>query len=487
VHTSHVEASQDFPHVVRDSSKLDVAVIGGGFSGSVLAVQLLRRAPSLKIGIIDKSSIPGRGLAYSTPYDCHLLNVPAGNMSALPEDPGHFLRWAQTNCSPAIHAESFVPRMAYGRYLGSLLEEATKQEGGHSLEWFQEKAVSFTRKNGLPTIQLENGREVQAEAVVLAIGNFPPGNPKVRGLLVSSERYVPFAWSKSALEDLDPNGSVLLIGSGLTSVDLAIALHAKGYQGKIHIISRHGLVPQRHEAAEPWPQFWHTNSPRNIRILLRLVRNEVRAASAKGVNWRGVINTLRPVAQNIWQSLPYEERKRFLHHVRPYWEVHRHRVALEVHNTLFRLISEGQLTVYAGRIMEYAENAECAQVVFRNRKSGSRQQLQVERVINCTGSETDYRRIDDPLLKSLFAQDEARPDPLFLGLDVDAKGAVLDFQGAPSNSLFAIGPVKKGSLWETTAVPEIRKQASEMAEHLTQLLTYRARSGHQDDAMEATA
>ncbi len=470
----------------RNRTVVDVAIIGGGFSGTVLAVQLLRRSAGLRIGVIDKSSIPGRGLAYSTPYNCQLLNVPAGNMSALQDDPTHFLRWARANCGPAVHAESFVPRMAYGRYIGSLLEESAMQENGHSLQWFQEEAVSFTRENGRPVVLLKNDRELQAEAVILAIGNFPPGNPKISGLANPRKKYVPFAWSPATLEGLDPNGSVLLIGSGLTSIDLAIALQARKFQGQIQIISRHGLIPQRYEATEPWPQFWHEGSPRSVRGLMRLIRNQVRAAAAKGVDWRAVINALRPVAQDIWRSLPPEERARFLRHARPYWEVHRHRIAFEIHNIVSRLISEGRLTIRAGRITEYSEVGDHAVVVYRDRKNGTKQRLQVDRVINCTGSETDCRRIDDSLLTSLFLQGEARPDPLFLGLDVDSKGSVLNFNGAPSNSLFAIGPVKKGGLWETTAVPEIRKQAADLAEHVVHLLAYRSNLRPKNNVVEAT-
>jgi len=471
----------------KNRTVVDVAIIGGGFSGTVLAVQLLRRSSGLTIGVIDRSSIPGRGLAYSTQYNCHLLNVPAGNMSALQEDLTHFLRWARANCGPAFHAESFVPRMAYGRYIGSLLEESAMQQGGHSLQWFQEAAVSLARENGHPIVLLKNGRELQAEAVILAIGNFPPGNPKINGLSGPRKKYVPFAWSPDALEGLDPNGSVLLIGSGLTSIDLAVALQARKFQGQIQIISRHGLIPQRHQATEPWPQFWHEGSPRSIRGLMHVIRNQVRAAAAQGVDWRAVINALRPAAQDIWKSLPQKERARFLRHARPYWEVHRHRIAFEIHNIVSRLISEGRLTIHAGRITEYSEMDGHAVVVYRDRKSGTKNRLQVDRVINCTGSETDCRRIDDSLLTSLFLQGEARPDPLFLSLDVDSKGSVLNFNGVPSNSIFAIGPVKKGGLWETTAVPEIRKQAADLAEHIVHLLSYRSNSRPKNAVVEATA
>jgi uncharacterized NAD(P)/FAD-binding protein YdhS len=404
-------------------------------------------------------------------------------MSALEDDPGHFVKWARANCGPAVHAGSFVSRFSYGRYIGSLLESAAK--GGNSIEWIQAEAVTCTRNEGVSIVQLKDGREFSARTVVLAIGNFPPGNPKVSGLSGPMKRYFPFAWSPAALENLDLNGSVLLIGSGLTGVDLAIALQAKRFRGKVHIVSRHGLVPQRHEATEPWPQFWHPDSPRSIRGLMSLVRDQVRAASAVGVNWRGVINSLRPVTQEVWRSLPLEERKRFLRHVRPYWEVHRHRVAPEVHNIISRLIAEGKLSIHAGRITEYAEDADGADVVFRDRKNGSLQRLRVDRVINCTGSETDCRRVEHALLGSLFLKGEVRPDPLFLGLDVDTKGSVFNFKGVPSGYLFAIGPVKKGGLWETTAVPEIRKQAAELADYLVQLLESGLRE--QGRAVEATA
>lgn len=347
--------------------------------------------------------------------------------------------------------------------------------------------MSLTRENGRPIVLLRNGRELQAEAVILAIGNFPPGNPKISGLTGPRKKYVPFAWSPAALEGLDPNGSVLLVGSGLTSIDLAIALQARKFQGRIQIISRHGLIPERHQATEPWPQFWHEGSPRSIRGLMHLIRKQVRAAAAKGIDWRAVINALRPVAQDIWKSLPQEERARFLRHARPYWEVHRHRIAFEIHNIVSRLISDGRLTIRAGRITEYSEVGDQAVVVYSDRKSGTKHRLQVDRVINCTGSETDCRRIDDSLLTSLFLQGEARPDPLFLGLDVDFKGSVLNFNGVPSNSLFAIGPVKKGGLWETTAVPEIRKKAADLAEHIVHLLAYRSNSRQKNTVVEATA
>lgn len=201
-----------------------------------------------------------------------------------------------------------------------------------------------------------------------------------------------------------------------------------------------------------------------------MIREEARKASATGFDWRAVIDALRPATAKIWQSLPPAEQKRFLRHARAYWEVHRHRIAPEIGAVMAALIQEGRIRLHAGRVTNYREHPDCIAVQFRDRKSGAQQELRVDRVINCTGPETDFRRIDAPLIKYLFAQGLARPDRLFLGLDVDASGALLDSSGVPSSALFALGPARKGALWESMAVPEIRNQASQLAGRLVSTL-----------------
>ena len=441
-------------------------MVGGGFSGTLLAVQLLRRAPSLSIAVVDKGPVPGRGLAYSTKYSCHLLNVPAGNMSALPEEPNHFLHWAKANYGRTVQATTFLPRPFYGQYVGSLLERATGHGSAGNLHWIHGEVSSVVREQSRIQLQLTDGSKLSAQSLVLSVGNFPPANLNIPGLDADSRRCVRSPWSAAALRDTPKNGDVLLIGSGLTSVDLAVALKSEGFAGHIHILSRRGLMPQTHRRTGTWRQFWDEQSPRTTRGLVRLVREQVRAASDTGVDWREVIDSLRPVTQQIWQSLSLAERRRFLRHVRSYWEVHRHRVAPEIGYTIARLIREGQAIVYAGRVTNYRESPDHVEVELHDRTTGDIRILSVDRVINCTGPETDCRRIEDPLIKNLVAQGLARPDPLFLGLDVDLEGALIDSSGRPSTALYVIGPARKGSLWETIAVPELRTQASELAEHL---------------------
>jgi len=452
----------------------DVVVIGGGASGAFLAVQLLRRSPNLSLAVVEKQGLPGRGFAYGTSWPCHLLNVPAGVMSALPDEPTHFLDWVRSNHKPSTDAGRFLPRELYGRYVGSLLEDAAAASPG-CFHWIADEVVALRREPRRMVVSPKTGPELTARAVVLASGNLPT-RLEISGLNTapsgkSRRRYVPSGWANAAFENLASTESMLLIGTGLTSVDVAAALRSQGFSGHIHMLSRHGLLPRRYQqTAAPWPPFWNDASPRTIRGLLRLIRAEVRRASASGADWRAVIDSLRPHTQQIWQSLPVDEKKRFLRHARIYWDVHRHRLAPQIDATLRELSRNGLLTIHAGHLLGYREIPRYAEVSFRNRATQATETLRVHRVVNCTGPETDYRRADSPLVCSLFEQGLARPDALALGLDVDARGALLDAEGKPSHSLFCIGPARKGSLWETTAVREIRAQAAELAEELLRQL-----------------
>lgn len=462
--------------------QIDVLIVGGGFSGTVLAVQLLRRTTSLSIAVLDKSSLPGRGLAYGSPHRFHLLNVPAGQMGAFPADPEDFLRWARSNYDASLQARSFAPRAVYGEYLGSVLDRTLAQRGRDRFRWIQDEAMSLQCRKGNLAVQLRIGSELQARAVVLATGNFPPATPRIPGLEVNSSLYAQFAWATTALENLPQNGSVLLLGYGLTSVDMIMALKSKAFRGTIHILSRRGLIPSRHEPTKPWPLFWNETSPRTTRGLLRLIRDQVSAGAEKGIDWRSVVDSLRPFTQQIWQSLPIDEQRRFLRHARSYWDVHRHRLAPEIADIFSDMEAEGQIRFHTGRITRYSEDHDLAEIVYRERGTTTEKRLHAHRVINCTGSETDCRRIDDSLITSLFVQGLARPDPLFLGLDVDRHGALIDYESQPSLSLFTIGPTRKGQLWEATAVPEIRQQAENLAERLVKALHRSAQEG--DDVPE---
>jgi uncharacterized NAD(P)/FAD-binding protein YdhS len=443
-----------------------IAIIGGGFSGTILATELLRWGNrAITVVLIEREGCPGRGVAYSTDLGGHLLNVRVQDMSAFADDRSHFLRWAREHYRDEVEPSDYLPRRVYGKYVESTLCEAIEGNPGR-FEWKRQEASSIIPAAGGATVLLSSGCRIHADAVVLALGNFPPNDLILPGKNEFNRRFVPNPWSVSALDEVAPEHSVLLIGSGLTSVDVAISLRACGFLGKIHMLSRHGLLPKTHKPTEDWPARWDHPPTQRVRGLVRLIRKEVAKAERQNSDWRAVIDSLRPFAQSIWRSLPQQERRRFLRHLRTLWDVHRHRVAPEIGKLLESEMAESRLEVHAGRITEYRENADIVEVSYRKRGTAESRKLSVDYVINCTGPDDDCRRVKSPLLSDLLDQKLARPDPLFLGLDTGDHGALLDACGVSSDFLYAVGPLQKGNLWEIITVPEIRMQVSELASHL---------------------
>ncbi|HLO48567.1 MAG TPA: hydroxyacylglutathione hydrolase, partial [Kamptonema sp.] len=301
-----------------------------------------------------------------------------------------------------------------------------------------------------------------------ALGNFLPSDPPVADpSFYHSPRYIRDARSDAALAGLSPDDSILLVGSGLTAVDIAIALRDSNHKGKIHAVSRRGLLSQAHKLAPPASVFLSPDTaPKNIRSLLKLIRQEVRAANSRGQDWRPIIDSLRPISQQLWQNLPSIEQQRFMRHLRPYWEIHRHRAAPEIATAIAQMQQSKQLTVQAGCILNYREITDGVKVLIRDRHTGQQTIFTANRVINCTGSESDCRKLQHPLTANLLEQGLIRPDRLGLGLDTASNGALISAGDAVSKLLYTLGPPRKGSLWETTAVPEIRLQAANLASEL---------------------
>lgn len=445
----------------------NIAIIGGGFTGTTLAAQLLHGAtPSLSVVLIERRPCLGRDVAYATRCAAHLLNVPAENMSAFADDPTHFLRWARRRLGRHVEPCDFLPRSLYGEYVESVLWEEVRQRPGQ-FKWRCEEACAVTCTGRSLDILLHNGEAIRAERVVLALGNSPPSDPLLPGRSNFCQRYVPDPWADNAFERLTPASDILLIGSGLTSVDVAVAARTRGFKGTIHILSRHGLLPKGHRLKASRASIWSLERfPSTAHRLLRWVRRQTETAEGHGFDWYLIVDSLRPFTQQIWQSLPNKEQRRFLRHVRPYWEVHRHRLAPEIAALIASEIGNGQIQIRSGRITAFHENIEGVEITYRDRKSGKLESLRVDCVFNCTGPELDCRKVSDPLMRDLVSQELACPDPLFLGLQVSEAGALIDSHGRASDLIYTIGPARKGVLWETTAVPEIRDQIAELVKHL---------------------
>jgi len=423
-----------------------VAVVGAGASGTLQAVHLARRG--VEVALIDRGPAPGRGVAYGTARPEHLLNVPARRMSAFPDDPSHFTRWWGGS------DEGFAPRMVYGDYLRELLNES-------GVEPIIGEAVSVGKSGESERVGLADGRAIDAGAVVLAPGNLRPAVPGRFDIAALGAAWVGDPWASDWTREIGRDDMILLIGTGLTAVDVALTLEARGFAGRILALSRRGLAPRAHGAHEPMTV---AAEPLPVECigLLRHVR-----CRTDEVGWRSAVHELRTVTQDVWRAAAPEQRRRFLRHLRPWWDVHRHRVAPDVGATIARMQEDGRLAFCAGRITTIEPHEGCARIAWQARGGGDIETIDAARVVNCTGPELDIVRAGEPLFDALLAAGRIRPDPCRIGLDVDWDLRTLDARGQASDTLFALGPVTRGTFWESVAVPDIRDQSARLAERLS--------------------
>jgi|HubBroStandDraft_1064217.scaffolds.fasta_scaffold00021_23 uncharacterized NAD(P)/FAD-binding protein YdhS len=451
-----------------------IAIIGAGFSGTLLTLHLLRRCcPATRIHLIERNRQFGPGAAYSTGNPSHLLNVPAGKMSAFRDRPGDFVEWLSSQDAASlgigpVGSGTFVPRQLFGAYIRNLLLDEMRRPGNAGrLRLSRGDALGIDRSDGVLQLRLDRGRKIEADLAVLAIGNFPPEPPPgADEEFLDGPCYRADPWGPDTFAGLDPAAPVLLVGTGLTTVDAVITLIDQGHRGPIHALSRRGLLPCRHDAgaAEAAPQ--DQALPTRLTALTRHLRAAAEQALAEGRGWQPVIDQLRPFTQDVWNAMSTADRHRFLRHLRPWWDVHRHRMAPSVAERLDQIRASGQLQIHVGRIQRFACEGDSVQVSYRRRRDGERARLDVVRVINCSGPGCDYDRITHPLVRSLLDAGLVRPDSLRLGLDVTANCALKQEDGSISRRLFAIGPVTKAAFWEMTAAPDIRRQCEYLGEFL---------------------
>ena len=442
-----------------------IVVIGGGFSGAAVAAQLLRRGRPVHVVLVNRFGPIGRGVAYRTRIEAHVLNVPAGGMSALPEDPEHFLRWASSR-DASIRRDTFVSRRVYGEYLEALLREAEAAAAGAGARL--ERVVGEVRDlepNGARiTVVFSDGARRDADRIVLALGNYSPNDPPADGAdFYSTDLYVRDPWIRGALDVVREGEAVLLLGTGLTTLDIALDLASRGTALPIRAISRHGLLPNAHApSTAAAPSIPPPGGGRSLAALTRWIR---RAARETG-DWRAAVGALREETPAIWQGFTPAEKSRFLRHARPWWDVHRHRAAPATAAAVSAMIEHGELRPRAARVVRYETDAAGVRVHVRPRGTERTETIFVERVINCTGPSSDVRRIGDPLLESLMARRLLVPDANRLGVEVSPECAIVGANGQPSERIYLVGPLLKARFWEATAVPELRRHARAVAERL---------------------
>ena len=430
-----------------------IAIIGGGVSGALTAYHLIQQQVRARVVVIDPRPELGLGLAYSTPSLRHLLNVPAGKISALPAQPDHFLNWLRAHHDAAATPATFAPRAVFGRYIRSLL---AKVKG---VDQLQTSVVDYRPATTGAVLTLEDGRELKADLVVLATGNFEPATlPGISEDVEASGAYRRNAWLAGTYCGLDQGAAVTLIGTGLTSVDVLLRLRELGHRGVVTAVSRHGVFPRRHAAYTPIAaSAIPSGTPPTCLAYLRALR----AAVGNGAEWRAAIDSLRATTNDLWLTLPLAEQKRFRRHLQRRWDVVRHRMAPPIADLIDAELKAGTLVICEGHLANIAAVGTGAMV--RIRTTHGEESFETARVINCTGPGMNYRRVQSPLLQSLFAQGLVTAGPLGGGLNCSRSGAVVGANGSASGVLFNLGPGRLGTLLESIAIPEIRQQSVELA------------------------
>lgn len=423
-----------------------VAIIGGGYSGAMLAARLAERG--IAATIIDRTGQFGLGVAYATPFDGHLLNVRADRMSAVEGRPDDFVRWLQTHHPDRADPESFAPRRLYGLYVQDRLAAVEAAHPGF-IEGVTGEAVAVEPD----AVRLADGRTVQTDAVVLATGN--PA-PKTAAPGADGGRVIGDPWAAGALDRIGDQDDVIVVGTGLTMVDMVLWLDARGWRGRAQTLSRRGLLPRGHEArpdtpVSPTDDLLHSRPSRRLQ--------EARRLSQDG-GWRGVMEGLRPITAQLWQAADAPTRARLVRHLRPWWDVHRHRIADSIAAALAALEGQGRLTVTAGRVSRIEQDADGVTLSYRPRTGPAQPPLTARWLLDCTGPGHDPAK--DPLTGPLLASGRARLDALKLGLDLDSQGRVLAADGTPDARLLVLGPPARAAFWETIAVPDIRKRIEDV-------------------------
>ncbi|GAA4305340.1 FAD/NAD(P)-binding protein [Nibribacter koreensis] len=457
-----------------------IAIIGGGFCGTMVAVHLLRQTQQpVEVFLINKGYPKGKGVAYSASSEKYLLNVHAGRMSAFPDQPAHFVEWLKTQ--PAFEASSleeightFVPRQLYGQYLEAILQETIATHSQVFTEIHDRAIAISSTKNLLQEtyqLTLQSGSQVEAEQVVLALGNFKPAN--LRCLLAKEAEslapslYVSDPWQPDTLKGLAPSSTVVLLGTGLTTIDALLGLQEQNFTGKVYAVSSNGYLPRPYLSGKANVDFGDRIAQANSLLeMVRIFNQELKANSGQG--WEEMINGIRPHTHALWQKLTLHEQRKFVARLGSLWSVVRHRLPPQVHTATQEMQQAGQLHIVAGRVQSMVPGPDKVEVTIQPRQVLPAATILADRILNCTGPQLRYEAVPDALVQSLLRQELAVPHPLHMGLQVDALGSVLRPDGSHSQSLFTLGSSRRGNLWESNAIAELREQAFQLARHLSQ-------------------
>lgn len=461
--------------MLKDCTMKKIGIIGGGFTGTMTAVQLIRKSTSpIGIFIINERETFNTGIAYNPYSKKHLLNVATGRMSAFASDPDHFLNWVMKredyrDSDTSVVASAFLPRKVYGEYIVSIWEEAVREAASKNISLrVIESVVLDTEEDSTGiTLILDNGEQLRVDECVLSTGNHIPRNPNIENpAFYSSNRYYRNPWQKESVLNTDKKKPVLIVGNGLTMVDTVLGLLEQGFDGEIYAISPNGfnILPHRHGGLKYTHFVDELPEQVNLFDLLKLVHKHIRKVRDYGVSAEPIIDSIRPHTQRIWKQFSEKDKHLFMARLRHLWGVARHRIPLHTHDKIQNLRIEGKLHVRAGNLRNFVETDNGVMVTYLDKKEGAVKTLEVSRVINCTGPETDLMRMDKSFLKNCLLKGTLAQDSLKLGINADLESFRVKYpDGGLHTNLYTIGSALKGELWESTAVNELRGQAEKLA------------------------
>lgn len=453
-----------------------IVIIGGGLSGSLTALYLCQqKIDNLQIVIIEKSPPQlFKGLAYASDLPVQPLNVPASGMSLFINEPDHFYHWLQANGQQAgiakdeITPDFFAPRQLFGTYLTENLNTHLKN-GNAEIAIVHDEVIDIQHEKDMYSITLDSGKAISCDKIVIASGNqdnnfpYPINNPiYINGNVITNP------WQPAILDKIPNDASILIVGCGLTMVDVLVNLRKNNYNGKVQIISRHGLVPLPHRMGERWDL--QTKIPEKISVatIIKYIKYEVKLAAAKNIGWQSVIDAIRPYLPQWWNSLSLNDRIRLMEHMKPYWEIHRHRIPASTYAYLQNEIQSGRVTVYGGKIKSLEANPKGIKVEIQLRKTAENKSFDVQYLINCIGPLSNLKKSNHRLWQNLLQGEMVDTDYFDLGVACTSRGNIINKSGLPDKNIFVIGNLRRGKEFESVAIREIRLQASDIAKQISQ-------------------
>lgn len=460
-----------------------IVVIGGGFSGAAFAVHLALATPCADIEVIEPRAMAGGGLAYSTADLVHRINVPSSRMSLYPGDETHFHRWLERSGAAGALDDAtmcdgrcFPPRILFGRYVADEFARVARATG--RLAHVRARALSVRAEEAGYAVVLDDDSVRHADVVVLALSHPPPEAPSVLAGLAGADGFVADAWQAGALETIRADARVLIVGTGLTMADVVATLDSHGHRGPITALSRRGLTSRGHGAGTGGRLGDFSSAPATSAVgLLRAVRAALRDGDVAGRPWQHVLDAVRDQGTAVWSALPADERRRLVRHLRPYWDVHRFRIAPQTEAILDRRRREGTLRIVAASLRAAGRTADGFEIAIRPRGTDAVVRACYDAVVVTTGPGHGGIFRTNPALASLAEAGLAGPDPVGLGIHVDRESRVVAVDGRRIDDLLVVGPLARGTFGELMGVPEVARHAETVAESLAARLEGRESAG----------